>query len=365
MDAAIEAFEQAVSLTPPDSPNLAPRRSNLALALSTRASRSADSKDLGRAQESVEAALAAELPPDYRASITRTLAAVLTQAAVRGPAERAPAILTRVIELLDAAVNVLDEESSERMPTIFARAGARLELYDRMHEPETLEQAIIELEELEPTPGSDAELQRLISLARALGDRHTLLGRAEDLDRAITLLERAVDAAAGSRLQPVLLEELGLARFRKGTALNRLSDLERALHGLAAALDETPPGSLRCSERLGRPLAVSAEPRSRSSGATPIRRRLDGLREAAENLPPTSRRRPLVLRALADGLEGESTEGQDEQPGCAKRRTASTRTTRRLRCPPGTFSFTATSRTAHVKIWTRRWPRLRPRLPSS
>src|SRR5262249_6681020 len=95
MNAAINWFEEAVSLTASDSPNLAPRRANFGFALSTRAGLSADyMADLERAQELLEASLTAELPPDHRAGITRNLTIVLTQAANRGPSNRAADILT-------------------------------------------------------------------------------------------------------------------------------------------------------------------------------------------------------------------------------------------------------------------------------
>ena len=312
MNAAIESFEEAVSLTAPDSPNLAPRRANLGFALSVRAERSADARDLDRAQELLEAALAAELPRDVRASITRNLATVLTQAAVRGPAERAVGILTHEIELLDDALDILDEESPEWTPTIFARAAARLELYDRTDERETLEQAIVDLDGLQPEPSSGEELQRLISLARALVDRHTRLGRREDLDRGITTLERAVDAAAGSRLEAVMLEELGLARLRRGVNLNRLSDLERAIDALTAALDDAPPGSLEYYERLGCLGVAELEHAADRRDHAEFGRARNRLREAVEHLPSTSQRRPLVLHALADTLKGGKTEDKEE-----------------------------------------------------
>jgi hypothetical protein len=300
MNSAIELFEECVALTAQGSPNLAPRRANLGMALSTRASLSADGADLPRAQELLEQALDADVPPDARAAFARTLTGVLAQSSARGLVADAAAVASRAIELLDGVLADLDADSPERSATLAARAAARLELYDRTLDPSTLEQAVAELEDLEAAPGAAGELPRLIALARALVDRHTLHGRLEDLDRGITLIEQVVDASGGSRLEGVALEELGLARLRRGVDLNRLSDVERALDALRAALDAAAPDSLQHWERLGC-LGVATVTHAAATGdAEELARGVELMREAAPHLPESSPRRPLVLRALAD-----------------------------------------------------------------
>ena len=322
MNDAVEAFEEAVELTADESPNLAPRRTNLALALSVRCARTGDLADLDRARRLVEAALEVELPPDYRASIGRVYATVLTQTASQCTDQGAAvSMLEREVDFLGDALGELADSSPERMPTAFALAAARLELYDRTRVVQTLNEVIADLEELLPqaVPGQE-ELQGLISLARALVDRYNALGVGDDLERGVKMLEHAVDAAAGSPLEPILLEELGLARLHRAAALDRLSDTERAVSVLTSALEAAVPESLQYYERVGC-LGVATLIHARRTGdRAELSEAVELLRVAADQLPTTSPRRALVLRVYADThrLELEAARGESAVDAAVK-----------------------------------------------
>lgn len=322
MNEAIEAFEEAVELTADESPNSAPRRTNLALALSVRCARTGDLADLERARRLVEAALEMELPPDYRASIGRVYAIVLTQTASQCADQTAAvSMLEQEVDFLGEVLGDLADASPERMPTAFALAAARLELYDRTRVVQLLNDVIADLDELLPqaVPGQE-ELQGLISLARALMDRYNALGGRDDLERAVTMLEHAVDAAAGSPLEPALLEELGLARLNRAAALDRLSDIERAVNVLTTALEAAAPESLQHYERLGC-LGVAQLTHARRTGdEAELSAAVELLRLAADRLPTTSPRRALVLRVYADThrLELEAARGESDANAAVK-----------------------------------------------
>lgn len=300
--AAIKAFEQAVAGTPPGSPNLGGRRSNLGVALTDRFARSRERADITRAIEVLEASLEDDQPPGPRRAGMR---GNLANALVLGAFDSLdPSPIESAIELLDLAIAECAEGSPERIDHALTRAGALLELHLRVPKRVDLGEVLAELDELAgaTAPEQPGQVRALILVGRAALQQYEALGRPEDLERAVTTLERAVDAAMGSPLEPLLLEQLGLARLYQSASSGRLSDVERAVDALTAALAATPERGLEWYELLG---ALGAAILSRAQirrDADERSRALDLLREAQEHLPPASPKRGLVRAALGAGL---------------------------------------------------------------
>ena len=298
LDAAVDAFEEAVALTQADSPNLTRRRNNLAVALNERG----HAADLSRGIELLEAILAGEPPTDIAPGIRTNLARMMVRRAEKKPDTRP---LVQALELLDEAWEELPEDSPERIDTGVTRAGTRLELYDRVPRAADLDRAQAELEELVAqtdkagrTSEADKDRLRALSLlASALEKRYD---RSEDpklLDRAVKLVERAADIAHGTPRAPVLLEQLGILRSRRAEALDRFSEFDRAVEALTAASDAAP-------ERPGR-LAMLAEAKLRRAmhrkDAVEHAEALELLRQAMERMPGGSAERRGVAQSLAIG----------------------------------------------------------------
>jgi len=257
LDLAIHALQAAVAATPEGDPELPTRETNLGRARLRRYEQTADTDSLFAAIAALGAAVEATAPddPDYEPRLSNLAGAFILLY------DR-----TRDLPSLDMAIEALEEATTVKRPhrlraSHLANLGtARQRRFGRTHDSRDAETAIeAYTEALNLTPPDDPDRVGRLS---GLGNLHLRRGTADDLDRALALLDEAVGAVPrGHPDSTVYLTNRAdayAARFERSADD---TDLAAALRDYRAAAEGSAPalGRARAALSRGR-LAASADP---------------------------------------------------------------------------------------------------------
>ncbi len=250
IDAAVAGFDEAVSRTAPDAPELSRRLQFLAEALVDRYERRGRADDL-RAADSTLERIARLLPPDaarstdHRNLLAKTLLRRYSRFGASSDLDRA------IILWEEAAETAPDSEQQTIMLSNLSNALARR--FHRDGRIDDLDRAIAMTAELTKRQSGDPQ-----SRARVLANHGTnLLSRYSvthdppDLDDAVAALQQATDSAApGSPDRARYLTALGNALAVRADDAKHRGDADQSIRVLEAAVSATPPGSFEQANRL-------------------------------------------------------------------------------------------------------------------
>jgi CHAT domain-containing protein len=232
---AVARSRHAMRLVAPHDGKLAAFCSNLASAQLTLYHLGGDATDLDAAIVTAEEAREVAASGSFAASATRTLASALD---TRFRKLGNPADIARAIELGEEAVRIGEvhnthdlDASRELLSDILARRFEAFGSIDDVHRAIGLREA--------KGPGSDAGFPgaRDGGLGRLLRLRWTMLHDATDIDRAVELLRRSVEASHTSN--PVRSTNLGNALVDRYAVRGELPDLLAAVQAHESAVNAT------------------------------------------------------------------------------------------------------------------------------
>ena len=304
LEAAIEAWRQALALTPPDSPDRAAPLNNLGSGLRTRYERAGRPGDLDEAIELSREAVALT-PPDSpdRAGRLSNLGGGL-----RTRYERAgrPADLDEAIELSREALALTPPDSPDRARRLNNLGIGLRTRYERDGRPADLDEAIERgREAVALTPPDSPDRASLLSnLGTGLQARYERDGRPADLDEAIELSREAVALTPpDSPDRATLLSNLGLGLQTRYERDGRAADLDEAIELSREALALTPPDSPDRAGRLSN-LGSGLQTRYERAGRpADLDEAIERGREALALTPPDSPDRATLLSNLGLGLQ--------------------------------------------------------------
>ncbi len=241
---ALALTEQAVSLTPPDSPNLPRSLNNLGNRLSDRYARTGAEADLRQAIERAEQAVLLTQPDSpYLPGYLNNLGKFLSSRYARTGSE---ADLRQAIEQAEQAV-LLTPPDSPYLPALLDNLGTRLSSrYARTGSEADLRQAIERAEQaVRQTPPDSPYLPTYLNnLGNWLSYRYARTGAEADLRQAIERAEQAVHLTPpDSPYLPTYLNDLGTLLSSRYARTGAEADLRQAIDVTEQAIKLTPPDS--------------------------------------------------------------------------------------------------------------------------
>ena len=269
LEAAIEAWQEALRLTPPESHDRARLLSNLGGGLRRRCGATGAQADLDEAIGAWQEALSLTPPgsPDRPMLLTNLGSGLGDRYGRTG----APADIDGAIEAYKEALRLTPPESPDRAVR-FTNLGIGLgDRYERTGAPADLDAAIVARQEaLRLTPPESPDRPgRLANLGIGLIGRHRRTGAGADLDGAIEAYKEALRLTPPeSPDRPAWLSNLGISlRARYGRAKTQ-ADLDAAIEAHEEALRLTPPESPDRPARLNN-LGIRLRDRDGRAGAEP------------------------------------------------------------------------------------------------
>ncbi|KAF8127523.1 CHAT domain-containing protein, partial [Mycena galopus ATCC 62051] len=251
LEAALQASQEAVDLTPSEDPEKPEQLHGLAILLAERCQRLGDLKDLEAAlQRKQEAADLTPLGHPDRPGQLKSLAISLReQYRILGDLE----YLDSAIQRNQEAVGLTPPGHPDKGEYLQSLAISLTERYRRLGDLKDLEGALqADQEALDLTPsGHPQKPERLQSLAASLTDRYRRLGDLKDLEAALQRNQEAVNLTPpGHPDRAEHLQSLAISLTDRYRRLADLKDLEAALKADQEAVDLTPPGHPDRLERL-------------------------------------------------------------------------------------------------------------------
>ena len=306
LDQAIALIQQAIDLTPPDSPEWPGYLSNLGVGLRQRYGHTNALVDLEAAIAANQEA-AKRTPPDSPQwpSVLGNLATSLYARYDR----------IGVLVDLEAAI-AADQEALERIPpdsperpSFLSHLGVGLrKRYDRIGVLVDLEAAIAaDQEAFGDTPPDSPHRPRLLNnLGNDLLERYGRTRAPVDLEVAIAVYQEALERIPpDSPERPGRLSNLGGALYTRYGRTRALDDLEAAIAANQEALEHTLPDSPERPGRLttlGVGLLNRYDRYTRTGALDDLEVAIAVYQEALERTPPDSPKRPGRLSNLGAGL---------------------------------------------------------------
>jgi tetratricopeptide (TPR) repeat protein len=244
LEEAVRVSRQAVQVTPPDSPDLPGHLNNLGLGLRARYTRTGALADLEEAVYCWQQAVAHTLTDSLNLpTILNNLGSGLLD---RYERTGALADLEEAVRCLEQAVQITPPDSPE-LPMFLNNLGLGLcDRYERTGALADLEEAVRcwqQAVQVTP-PNSPAVPTYLSSLGAGLHDRYTRTGVPADLEEAVRCLEQAVQRTPpDSPTLSMFLNNLGAGLYDRYERTRELADREGAVRCFEQAVQVTPPDS--------------------------------------------------------------------------------------------------------------------------
>jgi CHAT domain-containing protein len=303
---ALERWDEALALAPPDWPDRARYHYNAGTAHLIRAQLEGSANDLQAAVRAMEAAVDAAVSSDPS---TRALAesgaaeALATRHRRLGDAKD----LDRAVEFAERGARIAEEANSARLGrhrlTLGQVLGARFDAYGEIDD---LDRAIGVLSEALEADMLGEAASSQATLGTLLRRRWFLRRHRPDLDRAIELLEAATSATEDANL-PARLTNLGNALLDRASATGSLDDLRRASEVHERSVELTRPGDWQLTSRHNNAgnTSLSLYERSRNTeflarAIAHYRRSIDLTEAGAPELPSRRYNLARALRAEHD-----------------------------------------------------------------
>jgi tetratricopeptide (TPR) repeat protein len=303
LEAAIGFYEQAVQLAPPGSPDLPRSLNNLGNGLRDRYARTGRLEDLEAAIEFYEQAVKLTPPdsPDRPGSINNLGNGLSDRYTHTGRLED----LVAAIGFYEQAVQLTPPDSPDR-PARLNNLGAGLRFrYERTGQMEDLEASIgVYKQAVQLTPPDSPDIPgSLNNLGNGLRDRYARTGRLKDLEAAIGFYEQAVKLTPpDSSDLPGSLNNLGAGLRSRYERTGRLEDLEAAIGFYEQAVHLTLPDSPDRPARLSNLGAGLISRYWRIGRPQDLEAAIGFYEQAVKLTPPDSPDRPSRLNNLGNGL---------------------------------------------------------------
>jgi tetratricopeptide (TPR) repeat protein len=300
LDAAVAAFDEVLTATPPNHPGWASRASNLAGALLTRFDRGARLIDLNRAIDVLRRLVDAIPPQDPRLSaFQHNLGSALARrhAHLRSSVDIADALMAH-----RAAIEGVPATAATRPDFLCGLATAYLQRFEERRDLSDADRAVRLLREgLDDLPHghpSRASLQSTLAAAHGARFEHGG-GHPSDIDAAVTALRAAVDlGVAGIGRQSALLNNLAAALLARWHTRADAADLAEATEVAERAVDSAQADD---PARAGALLNVARAHwgRRRTDQDAPVAPAAAALREAIASRSAAAELRLRAARFLA------------------------------------------------------------------
>jgi len=287
---SIEAFQRAIALTPTDSRELPSRLNNLGTGLINRYSQLGSFADLQAGIEAYEKTITLTSPDDFTKLPSRLNnfgSGLWLRYACLADIED----LRRSIEVYEEAVALTLQHSpdSPELPPRFNNLGTGLmERYMRFGKEKDLKRSIEVCEQAVALtlPNSTNFSGYLTNLAKGLWLRYAYLADIEDLRRSIEVYEQAValtlQYSPDSPELPSRLNSLGIGLIDRYIQFGELIDLQRSIEVKEKAVALTPSNSPELSSRLNS-LGVSLSNRyTRSGSLEDLQQGIEAFRKAIQ-----------------------------------------------------------------------------------
>jgi len=303
LERAIQLWQQAVQLTPPDSPDRPMYLSNLGNGLNDRYIHTGSMADLDEAiritQEAVQ--LTSEDSPERPGYLTSLGNGLKDRYSCTGAVED----LAEAIRVTHEAVQLTPSDSPDR-PARLANLGVKLhDRYKLFGASEDLEEAIrlwVEAVQLTP-PDSPNQPALLNNLSNGLSDRYKRTGAMEDLEETIRVTEQAVHLTPpDSPDRPARLNNLGDGLAERYNRTGALSDLEESIRLSREAVQLVHPHSLDWSAAATNLGTMLYARYIRTGAPADLEEATSVSQEAAALIPPDSPRRATHLNNLSNLL---------------------------------------------------------------
>ena len=308
LDWAIGVFEQAVTLTPPDSPDRFLYLNNLGAGLNERYRRTGDMTDLERAIAMFKQAVA--LTPQDSSELPGNLSNLGVGLHARYVRTGQMADLEQALRVYQQAVAKTPLGFPERYGYLTNLGNGLSARYARTGQMTDLEEMLrVYQQAVKETPPDSPELPlNLSNLGTGLSDRYARTGQMADLKRAVRVYEQALALTPpDSPERTMYLNNLGNGLRARYTRTGDMADLDRAIGVYEQAVALTPPDSPELPRNLNN-LGTGLRARYARTGDMADLERAIGVYEQALALtPPDSPERTMYLNNLGNGLRARYT----------------------------------------------------------
>ena len=293
LDSALEALRTSVALTPPQSPLISGRLSNLGLARREVYRNTGDSSVLKQAINAFERAARVAATP----TMLTNLALGLQDRYLRGGD---PDDLARAIDCSEQACRDTEPGASQ----VMLGDLLRLRYESTGHRPD-LARAVILLQAglRAASAGSPERPRRLIDLGIALFDQHFVSGDPRDLATALRLFDEAAQAVPTTSPDRVgCLVHRSIALYSRYHSTGSLDDLDRAVGGLDEAVRATGTDCVDAADWTVNLAAVLHERARRTGNGQDLNRAISLLEAVCEPGAAASVYRYAAMNDLGNAL---------------------------------------------------------------
>jgi CHAT domain-containing protein len=303
LDDALVAWNDALAVTPPDSPDRPGYLSNRATGLATRYARTNNLADLDAALADMEEALtlAPADSPDRPGLLNNRATGLWDRYARAGDV----ADLDDVLAAWNEALGLLPPHSPDRPRYLSNRASGLSTRYARTGNVADLDAALADMEAaLALTPAGSPDRPGLLSnRANDLSDRYARTGNVADLDAALADMEAALALTpAGSPDRPGRLSNRATGLSDRYARTGNVADLDAALADWDEALGLAPGDSHERPTILSNHASGLTDRAIRTHSVADLDAALTNWREALALTPAGSPDRPTYLNNRASGL---------------------------------------------------------------
>ena len=301
LDSALSCWNEALALTPKETPDHLRILSNRSQGLRESSQRLGSERDLGASLDSMaEALLAAPTGDPNRAMYLSNRAIdLMLRYQTTGDLADLEAAISACVE----AVDLTSQGDPDRLIYLNNLAAGLAERYERLGSPDDLDSALdITGECLELLPRrSDLRPRCLGNRANHLVRRYQRTGKMGDLDQALAAIEEALALTPERSLASVSMFT-NRARFLalRFDRTRDLSDLDRAILAFDAALSLTAEEDTRRAGRLGDRATCLRRRFAHTKDATDLTRALEDVDEALRSIPLASPDRLAMVNTAAN-----------------------------------------------------------------
>jgi CHAT domain-containing protein/tetratricopeptide (TPR) repeat protein len=305
LNAAVESYEEAISIVPANDSNRVVYLINLGNSLRTRFDWTRSTNDWTAAVDQYDEALKSiSSNTSLRASCLSYL-----NLAIRSRLEKA---INGTEMEWDATITAVEQWISRdnlyRPPFLKTLGQLLLERFRSTNSMTSLNAAVKTFREADMLTPED-HIDKMVSvsdLGGSLEYQFGITGSIDDLNAAIEAHKKAVRLAPDSHpSKAASLNNLGSSLWLRAKTTGSIDDLNTAIVHLVTAVDKTVRDDMRRAFRLNNLAGALLERFSQTSSVDDLNAAVIAWQQAVELIPEDNQERPGMLSSLANGLQGQ------------------------------------------------------------